>query len=78
MRPRGQPQDVAHHGVDVHVGHGAQAVAAPKGGTARGQERVHAGQGVVIAMVPHCRGAEHTVTVTALSPTAKARVLTKA
>lgn len=65
MGPRGEPQHVAHHGVDVHVGQAAVAGAAPEGRPARGQERVHAGQGVVIAVVPHCSGAEHTVTVTA-------------
>lgn len=87
MWPWGEPQDVAHHGVDVHVVHGAVAVATPERGAVRGQERVHAGQGVVIAVVPHCSGAEHTVTVTASAaeplfpspsaPTPKACVLTK-
>lgn len=60
MGPWGQPQHIAHHGVDVHVGQAALAGAAPEGGTARGQEGVHAAQGVVVAVVPHCRGAEHT------------------
>lgn len=84
---RGEPQDVAHHGVNVHVVQGAEAVAAPEGGAVGGQERVHAGQGVVIAMVPHCSGEStsyrHSLGCGATAPlpsslTSQTSVLTKA
>ena len=59
-----QSQDVAHHGVNINVVHCALLVTPMKSRPTSSQERMHAWESVVIAMVTYWRNAKLRVNIT--------------
>lgn len=64
MRLRCQAQDVAHHWVNINIVHRALLVTPMKSRPASSQERMHAWESVVIAVVAYWRNAELRVNIT--------------
>lgn len=55
VRQRGHSQDVAQEGVEVDGAHGGLGVALAEGRPAGQEDGLHALEGVVVAVVAHCR-----------------------
>ena len=60
VRQRAHRQDVAHERVEVDGAHGGFQVILAKGWTASHEHRLHAAEGVVVAMVSHWREGKET------------------